>query len=108
MDNKNKKIKELLAKSIIDKEVKDYWSDALDRLHDQQKDELLNILNYEQEEIKKKIDIEKSKNYQQLLIEMKNLAEKMKKEFIGDLDIKQRKKDQEMLKKLEEELNNLK
>ena len=108
MDTKNKKIKELLAKSILDKEVKNYWSEALDRINDQQKDKLLNILNYEQEEIKKKIDVEKSKNYQQLLVEMKNLAKNMKKEFIGKLNKKQSKKDQEMLRKLEEELNNLK
>ncbi len=108
MNKTDEEIEKLLEKSILTKEMKDYWFAALDRLNDEQKNNLLNILKDEEEMIQREIEREQSKIYRDLLLKMKNLVENFKAKYLGKLEFKEKEKEEKMLRSLENELNNLK
>jgi hypothetical protein len=107
MNKTDEEIEKLLEKSIITQEMKDYWFDILDRLNDEQKNNLLNILQDEQQMIQTEIEREKSNIYRELLVEMKTLAKNFKAKYVGKLEVTEREKEEEMMKSLEDQLNNL-
>jgi len=107
MNKTDEEIEKLLGKSIITQEMKDYWFDILDRLNDEQKNNLLNILQDEQQMIQTEIEREKSNIYRELLVEMKNLAKNFKAKYVGKLEVTEREKEEQMIKSLEDQLNNL-
>jgi hypothetical protein len=107
MNKTDEEIEKLLEKSIITQEMKDYWFDILDRLNDEQKNNLLNILQDEQQMIQTEIEREKSNIYRELLVEMKTLAKNFKDKYVGKLEVTEREKEEEMMKSLEDQLNNL-
>ncbi len=107
MNKTDEEIEKLLKKSIITQEMKDYWFDILDRLNDEQKNNLLNILKDEQQVIQREIEREKSNIYRELLVEMKTLAKNFKAKYVGKLEVTEKEKEEEMMKSLEDQLNNL-
>ena len=107
MNKTDEEIEKLLLKSIITQEMKDYWFDILDRLNSEQKNDLLNILQDEQQMIHAEIEREKSNIYRELLVEMKNLAKNFKAKYVGKLEVTEREIEVDMMKSLEDQLNNL-
>jgi len=104
----------LLETSLIAETVKNAWREKLPALTETQQTELLGILQSEQEMTKTAIQTEQQKNtpqnqkaYQQLLIDMKNLAQTFQKTGLKNAEQNSKTDDDTVLTSLEQALSNL-
>ena len=107
MNNIDDKILLLLKSSTVNKDIKDYIIDVLDKLDEKQKNKLLDILNYEKEIVQSEIEKEKNNIFKELLIQIKLLAKDFKKKYLNKLEETEIIKEKQMMESLENQLNEL-